>query len=140
LQKPVHDVATAYAGDAITRNQLIQDEAAAAAAGDDGGDGEGAIRWIWDCPTTGTMHGHGWYIHVQDDEEDDEQEGENESQGSTDGTRTMPPEFICQSANVLHVHNSLSITAGIPLLRCARGCDLSSLPSEKRSLLGGGPG
>ncbi|XP_066342700.1 uncharacterized protein [Miscanthus floridulus] len=113
LQQPVHDVATAYAGDAITRNQLIQYEAAA--AGDDDSDGEGAIRWIWDCPTTGTMHGHGWYIHVQDDEEDDEQEGENESQGSTDGTRTMPPEFICQSANVLHVHDSWSITTGIPL-------------------------
>ncbi|CAL5065587.1 unnamed protein product [Urochloa decumbens] len=106
LQQPVHAV---YARDNITRNQFIQDEDAAADE-----DGEGAIRWMWDCPTTRTIHGHGWYIHIQ--AEDDEQEGEGEAQGSsTDGTWTMPPRFICQSAHVVHVHDCLSIAAGIPL-------------------------
>jgi hypothetical protein len=100
-----------YARDTITRDQLILDKDATT---DD--DGQGAIRWMWDCPMTGTMHGHGWYIHVQAD--DDEQGGEGgEAQGIKDGTWTMPPWFICDSVDVLHVHDCLSITDGIPLSR-----------------------
>ncbi|KAJ1266697.1 hypothetical protein BS78_08G172000 [Paspalum vaginatum] len=109
LQRPVHGVAV-YARDTIIRNQLLQDDDAAANK-----DGEGAIRWMWDCPMTQTIQGHGWYIHMQAEAEEDEPEGEGEAQGSTDGTWTMPPRFICESANVLHVHDCLSITAGIPL-------------------------
>lgn len=94
----------------ITHNQLIHDEDATAGDEDD----EGAIHWMWDCPTTRTMHGHGWYIHVQ--AEDDEQEGEGgEVQDKTSGTWSMPPSFICTSADVMHVHDCLSITSGISL-------------------------
>lgn len=104
LQQSIH-VVDVYARDMITHNQLIHDEDAT--AGDE--DGEGAIHWMWDCPTTRTMHGHGLYIHVQ--AEDDEQEGEL----NIGGTWSMPPRFICTSADVMHVHDCLSITSGISL-------------------------
>ncbi|PWZ37201.1 Disease resistance protein RPS2 [Zea mays] len=109
LQQTIH-VVDVYARDMITHNQLIHDEDAT--AGDE--DGEGAIHWMWDCPMTRTMHGHGWYIHVQ--AEDDEQEGEGgEAQDKTGGTWSMPPSFICTSADVVHVHDCMSITFGISL-------------------------
>jgi hypothetical protein len=110
LQQPVHDVVV-YARDTITRDQLIHDEDAVVDE-----DSQGAICWMWDCPTTQTMHGHCWYIHIQA-EDDDENDGEDvEAQGNTNGTRTLPPMLICQRVDVVHVHDCLSLTAGLPLL------------------------
>lgn len=100
----------------------------------DGAVNEGAISWIWACPTSPTPPGQDWYVHIQDEVE--MKRGLLQEQGSSiEGTSTggaLLPSFICRKAWSLHVHDNSSI-ACIPSPRgsrwnCLRLCQVERCP------------
>jgi hypothetical protein len=62
------------------------------------------VIMLWACPPAPTLTANDCYFHIQDEEM---------LQRSSDSTAS-PPALICSNTNVLHVHNSLSITGFFP--------------------------
>ncbi|XP_037423753.1 uncharacterized protein LOC119288221 [Triticum dicoccoides] len=78
---------------------------------------EGVIRWMWASPPALAVDKFkGWYIHIQDEEEIksgllQQQNQRGSTQGTSIGAALILPDFIYYYAEMLHVHDSLSITS-----------------------------
>lgn len=91
-----------YASDAIFRGHL-----------EAGAGNEGAISWMWACPTSPTPTGQDWYVHMQDEVEMKSRLLQQPGPGSTEETissTALIPAFICDSARMMHVYDSFAIT------------------------------